>query len=101
MWLFVMFDLPVGSREERKNYAAFRAHLLHAGFSALQKSVYAGNFKNDESARAAERKAERRLPPRGNVAFLRLTDAQFATLSIFENAAPASPPEALPECLIL
>src|SRR5690606_25570553 len=41
MWLFAMFDLPVVTKTDRRNYARFRKKLLEEGFMMLQFSVYA------------------------------------------------------------
>jgi CRISPR-associated protein Cas2 len=35
MWIFVMFDLPVGTDKERKAATDFRKKLLKDGFSML------------------------------------------------------------------
>ena len=40
MRLLVFFDLPTGSKVERKHYAVFRMFLIKHGFSMLQFSVY-------------------------------------------------------------
>ena len=40
MRILVMFDLPVGTESERKNYRLFRKHLIKSGFLMLQESVY-------------------------------------------------------------
>ena len=40
MWLFVMFDLPVLTKKERKDAALFRKNLEKDGFTMHQFSVY-------------------------------------------------------------
>ena len=40
MWLFVMFDLPVTTKKERKEAAVFRRNLEKDGFLMHQFSVY-------------------------------------------------------------
>jgi len=40
MWLYVMFDLPVGTKAERKAATQFRKFLLDEGFEMAQFSVY-------------------------------------------------------------
>ena len=40
MWLYVMFDLPVETKRQRKNAADFRKNLLKDGFIMHQFSVY-------------------------------------------------------------
>ena len=41
MWCVIMFDLPVQTKQERKEAAVFRKLLLDSGFSMIQFSVYA------------------------------------------------------------
>ena len=41
MWLMVFFDLPVGTRTERRHATRFRNYLKRDGFLMLQFSVYA------------------------------------------------------------
>ena len=40
MWLFVMFDLPVGTKREKKEATSFRNQLPDLGFEMSQFSVY-------------------------------------------------------------
>ena len=40
MWLYVMFDLPVGTKAERRAATRFRQSLLDDGFEMAQFSVY-------------------------------------------------------------
>ena len=40
MWLYVMFDLPVDTKAQRKRAALFRKNLLKDGFGMHQFSVY-------------------------------------------------------------
>ncbi|MEI7775636.1 MAG: CRISPR-associated endonuclease Cas2, partial [Verrucomicrobiota bacterium] len=39
-WLMVTFDLPVGTKSQRKRATAFREFLLDDGFQIVQWSVY-------------------------------------------------------------
>jgi CRISPR-associated protein Cas2 len=40
MWLLVMFDLPVGSKSERRSATKFRNWLLDQGYEMSQFSIY-------------------------------------------------------------
>lgn len=40
MWIYVMFDLPTNTKQQRKNASLFRKMLIKDGFSMLQYSVY-------------------------------------------------------------
>ncbi len=41
MWILVMFDLPVGTREDSRAATKFREYLLDEGFEMSQFSIYA------------------------------------------------------------
>ncbi len=59
MWLMVIFDLPVTTREYRRAYQQFRGLLLDEGFWQLQYSVYARVAFNEERAETLKRKIDR------------------------------------------
>lgn len=40
MWMFVLFDLPVVEKEDRKAATDFRNYLLDDGFQMVQFSTY-------------------------------------------------------------
>ena len=48
MWMFVFFDLPVGTKTERRNATRFRNFLKDDGFMMLQFSVYARVIRGEE-----------------------------------------------------
>ena len=83
MWLFVMFDLPVGTRKERKEATGFRNDLLDLGFEMSQFSVYLKYCASGEKAESMGGKIQRKLPPGGKVDILTITDKQFAKMRRF------------------
>ena len=83
MWLFVMFDLPVKSKADRKRYARFRNSLLNAGYSQLQFSVYARYFPTEQSSEPERRRIAAEAPASGHVRILRITDRQFGKMESF------------------
>lgn len=83
MWLFAMFDLPVKTKRDRKQYARFRHLLLDAGFSRLQYSVYARFCASEEIADTHRRRLQDKLPPHGQVRLMAVTDRQFAKMQVF------------------
>lgn len=50
MRLLVMFDLPTGSKRERKSYALFRKFLINDGYHMDQYSVYSRVLLSRDSA---------------------------------------------------
>ncbi|MDE0284036.1 MAG: CRISPR-associated endonuclease Cas2 [Gammaproteobacteria bacterium] len=83
MWLFVMFDLPVGTEKERKQATAFRNHLLDLGFEMSQFSVYLKFCISGEKAESVGNQIQRELPPGGKVDILTITDKQFMNMRRF------------------
>ena len=77
MWLFVFFDLPVGTKLERKKAARFRKDLEKDGFVMMQYSVYTRHCASAESADVHERRVRGFTPDHGQVSILRITDKQY------------------------
>lgn len=83
MWLFVMFDLPVGTNKERKQATGFRNHLLDLGFEMSQFSVYLKYCASGEKAESVGNRIQRELPSGGKIDILTITDKQFANMKRF------------------
>lgn len=83
MWLFAMFDLPVKTKKQRRNYTRFRNLLLDNGFSQMQFSVYARFCVSEDIADTFRSRIEKSLPPDGYVRMLAVTDRQFAKMRSF------------------
>lgn len=83
MWLYVMFDLPVGTPEERKAATKFRKFLLDEGFEMAQFSVYLKFAASKEAAGTYIERVRHALPEKGKVHIVTLTDKQYANARIF------------------
>jgi len=83
MWLFVMFDLPVDSKEARKRYTQFRASLIRMGFEMLQFSVYARYYPSEEASDTYRKRIRKALPPSGQVRLMAVTDHQFGKMDVY------------------
>jgi CRISPR-associated protein Cas2 len=77
MWLFVLFDLPSVTDEEKSWYRYFRKKIMKDGFTMMQYSVYIRHCASQENADVHEKRVVDALPPEGNIRVLRLTDKQF------------------------
>ena len=77
MRLLVMFDLPTGSTQERKEYAKFRKFLLEDGFLMEQFSVYSRMTIDRDNANTHIKRVEAHLPPAGSVQILEVTEHQY------------------------
>lgn len=80
MRLFVFFDLPTETAQQRKEYSLFRKHLIKEGYLMMQKSVYVKLVTNDGAAGAAIMRLRKHRPPEGLVQVLKVTEKQFATM---------------------
>jgi CRISPR-associated protein Cas2 len=92
-WLIVAFDLPVGTREQRKQAAGFRNFLIDDGYQMVQFSVYARacvSFARQETHLDRLRK---NLPPEGSVRAVFVTRAQWERSYVI-HGSPASVVEA-------
>jgi CRISPR-associated protein Cas2 len=95
MWLFAMFDLPVETKEHRREYAQFRKKLLGAGFTMLQYSVYAKHLPSEEAGDSLRALVRAALPPHGQVRLMAVTDHQFGKMDVFfgrKRRAAEEPP---------
>ena len=100
MWIMVMFDLPVGTAEEKRAYTQFRKRLLRGGFAMMQFSVYCRHCASEENAKVHITRVEHNVPADGEVRVLSITDKQFERMRIFWGKR-RKPPEAPPAQLEL
>lgn len=83
MWLFVMFDLPVLTKSERKEATRFRNDLLNLGFEMAQFSVYLRFCRSQAQVDVLAGKVQLSLPPQGRVSLLTFTDKQYERIISF------------------
>jgi CRISPR-associated protein Cas2 len=84
MWLFVFFDLPTLSREQRRKHTRFRNDLEKLGFARVQLSVYICHFASEDATLSVQRKIQAALPPHGHVRMLLVTDRQFGKMLVVQ-----------------
>ena len=85
MWLLVLFDLPVGSKKERREAAGFRNTLLDLGFEMEQFSVYLRDCADKSKVEGLIRQIERELPPQGSIKMLAFTDKQYENIRSYKG----------------
>ena len=85
MWVFVMFDLPVGTKKQMRDAAKFREFLLNEGFEMSQFSVYARFCNGKESFESHLSRIERNLPEVGDVHTRTFTDRQYENIVRFSS----------------
>lgn len=85
MWIFVMFDLPVGSKQQMREATKFRLFLLDEGFEMSQFSVYARFCNGRDSYESHLKRIERNLPEKGEIHVLTFTDKQYEGIVRFSS----------------
>ena len=85
MWMMVMFDLPVGTPDERRVATDFRKLLLDEGFEMSQFSVYLRFIGERERSNHYTNWVRANLPERGKVSILFFTDRQFAESIFYQH----------------
>lgn len=82
VWLFVFFDLPVGTKGQRRAAGRFRNFLLDDGYMRLQWSVYARICRGEDGATKHIGRVTANLPREGSVRALQVTDRQYARMRL-------------------
>jgi len=100
MWLFVLFDLPVGTKKERKAATKFRLSLLDLGFEMSQFSVYLKFCAGKEQAEALARRVEEAMPSAGKVHLIAITDRQYENIRTYRGQK-REPAQKMPSQLAL
>ncbi len=90
MWLLVMFDLPVLTKNQRREATRYRKLLLNQGFDQLQLSVYSKYLINATGVRMVLSAIKRQIPEEGSVRVFQLTDTQWSSQHRFWGPAEVS-----------
>lgn len=93
MWCVVMFDLPVGTKSERRQSTQFRNNLLDLGFCRAQFSVYVQYFPLASRISSVVKDLESCLPAGGDIRIMSVTDNQWAKTIRFSNSKVSEPEE--------
>ena len=92
MWLYVMFDLPVETKRQRRRAAQFRKNLLKDGFGMHQFSVYIRHCASYGAAEVHIERVRNLVPDEGSVSILKVTDKQFENTIHFVGKKAKPPP---------
>ncbi|MBF0324441.1 CRISPR-associated endonuclease Cas2 [Magnetospirillum moscoviense] len=88
MWLFVFFDLPVGTKDQRRAATRFRNFLKDDGYLMLQFSVYARICRGEEAIDKHLARVRKNLPRTGSIRALQVTDRQYGRMYLMLGDAP-------------
>lgn len=95
-WILVLFDLPVGTPDERRDASNFRKDLLKEGYIMVQFSVYARPCGTADRVETQVRRLKSYIPARGEVRGLLISDAQWGRMIIMRSQKKADA-EKMPE----
>ncbi|MBR1733284.1 MAG: CRISPR-associated endonuclease Cas2 [Alloprevotella sp.] len=91
MWVLVFFDLPTGTKKERKDAARFRKDIMGEGFTMFQFSIYVRHCASSENAAVHVRRVKALMPEYGKIGILTITDKQFENIQLFYGKKPQPP----------
>lgn len=86
MRILVMFDLPVLTKIDRRNYNLFRKFLLQNGFVMMQESIYCKLVLNKTSAESVLSNIRKNKPPKGLIQMMTITEKQFSEIELVAGA---------------
>lgn len=77
MRIMVLFDLPVTTATNKRNYRDFRKFLIKSGFMMVQESVYCKLVQNANVGDLVVENIRKKCPQDGLVQVLRVTEKQY------------------------
>jgi len=84
-WLFVMFDLPTDTAEERRLATKFRNDLLDEGFLMFQYSIYIRSAVTLDKKESYISYLKKINPNTGSIKCLFITDTQWGQIETISN----------------
>lgn len=98
----VAFDLPVGTKEERKRATGFRDFLIDDGYSMMQFSVYVRPCVSFARQETHMSRLKAHIPDEGSVRAIFITRSQWErSYVIHGKPAKKVSPEDMPEQILL
>lgn len=80
MRVIVMFDLPVVTIADKREYTKFRKYLLKSGFLMMQESIYCKLAQNSVAADSIVDNVRKNKPNSGLVQAMKITEKQFSKI---------------------
>lgn len=75
-----MFDLPVQTSKDRREYAKFRKFLIKNGFMMMQESIYCKLVQNAVAGDTIIENIRKNRPEEGLVQVLKITEKQYSKM---------------------
>jgi CRISPR-associated protein Cas2 len=83
MWIFVYFDLPTETKQEKRAYTDFRKGIMRDGFTMMQYSIYSRHCNSRENAEVHKKRVKALMPSKGDIIVFEITDAQFGRMEFY------------------
>ncbi len=80
MRIITIFDLPVITKEDKRNYRKFVKYLKSEGYIRVQYSVYSKLCINNNSCVTASKKLRNNAPENGDVRYMIVTENQYLSI---------------------
>lgn len=80
MRLIVLFDLPVKTKEQLREYRKFVKYLKNDGYIMIQYSVYSKLCINNDSANTAAKRLTLNCPIKGNIRYMIVSERQYQNI---------------------
>lgn len=80
MRMIIMFDLPMETSKDKRNYRKFRKFLIENGYSMMQYSIYSKIILNRSVLNYQKLKIYENAPPKGYVDSLVVTEKQYVNM---------------------
>ena len=81
----LMYDFPMKTGKQRKEYTIFRKEVIRRGYYQIQKSIYIINTSTKEKLNVIEKQLAMLVPNNSSVGTLILTDDQFNKMKILSG----------------
>ena len=85
-----MFDLPMETSANKRNYARFRKNLLKEGFVMMQKSIYCKLSLNSGASDLVVKAVRKFRPEEGLVQVLIITENQYQSIEYLLGSKTAN-----------
>lgn len=83
--LLCMFDIPMETTREKKDYRIFRKTLLENGFTMMQYSIYYRTLPNRSALKKFEDILKKKVPKNGNIRLIYVTENQFQDMLLLSG----------------
>ena len=82
MRMLVFFDLPVGTKKQRRDATRFRNFLLKDGYFMVQYSVYARVCNGMDAVEKHRQRLRGNLPETGAIRLMVVTEKQYESVEL-------------------